>query len=437
MDVSSDLSLFPVSTTINSRGNLSIAGCDLAELAAQYGTPLYLYDGTTIRRQLDRLNDLLKRFYAGETAIAYASKAYFSRLFAGKLATIGLGADVVSLGELNVARCSGFPASGVHLHGNNKSEEEMRAALDWNIQAIVVDSLDELAFLEKLAAERSRPARIWLRITPDLTVDTHRHVETSHPESKFGLHIQNGDAAEAIRRAAASPWLKLTGLHTHLGSQIKDAEPYRQAVASLIETAAACHFVPEEISPGGGWGVRYTNTDPPDDAETWVRTVAETVQDGFSEHGWHLPRLVLEPGRWLVAKAGVAVYSVGSQKTTPGGTRITAVDGGMADNIRVALYDARYTARPVKHDSASPSVKTTVVGKYCESSDILISEIMLPAMERGGLLAVPVSGAYHLSMASNYNYAARPVVLWLDEGSVEVLQAREKTETLGWLEHTK
>ncbi len=433
MESTLDLSLFPQTTSIDPRGNLAIAGHDLAELADQYGTPLYLYDGATIRRQLERLTTLLKRFYAGETTVAYAGKAYFSPAFAAKLTALGLGADVVSLGELNTARKAGFPARVVHLHGNNKSQEELRAALEWNLQSIVIDSLDELTFLEELAANRGRPARIWLRITPDLTVNTHRHIETSHLESKFGLHVQNGEAGEAIRRAAASRWLNLTGLHTHLGSQIRDAEPYRKAIDLLIETAAAVQFIPEEISPGGGWGVRYTADDPDDDAEPWVRAAAEAVQDGCAAHGWPLPRLVLEPGRWLAAKAGVAVYSVGAQKTTPGGIRLAAIDGGMADNPRVALYQARYTALPVKNPEAPAARKTRIVGKFCETGDVLIDEVMLPPLERGDLLAVPVSGAYQLSMASNYNYAARPAVLWLEDGSVEVLQKREQPDYSGWL----
>lgn len=433
MILPSDLSLFPISTSLDPRGNLSIAGFDLADLAAQYGTPLYLYDGSTIRRQHERLIQLLKRYYAGETTVAYASKAYYARAFAARLTALGLGADVVSLGELHTARTSGVPAHLVHLHGNNKSEDELREALEWNIQAIVIDSLDELAFLEKLSTSRRKQARIWLRITPDLTVETHHHIQTSHLESKFGLHIQNGEAAEAIRRALASPWLKLTGLHTHLGSQIKHSEPYRKAIDLLIETAAANHFIPEEISPGGGWGVRYTNDDPDDDPEPWVRAVAEAVQDGCAEYGWQLPRLVLEPGRWLVAKAGVAVYSIGAQKTLPDGVHLAAIDGGLADNPRVALYQANYTALTVKNSTATPTRKTRIVGKFCETGDVLIDEIMLPELERGDLLAVPVSGAYQLSMASNYNFAPRPAVLWLEEGNLEILQTREQPEQSGWL----
>lgn len=432
METSTDFSLFPITTAINANGHLSIAGHDLTDLAATYGTPLYIYDGATIRAQLDRLKNLFKRYYSGEAMIAYASKAYFSASFAARLAALGAGSDVVSLGEIHVARSAGFPASFIHLHGNNKTGAELQAALDWNIQAIVVDSLDELAYLETLAAERKQVARIWLRITPDLSVNTHPHIETSHSDSKFGLHIQNGEAAEAIRHALASPWFNLTGLHTHLGSQIFEAEPYRQAIEMLFQVAAANHYTPQEISPGGGWGVRYTDADPIDDAEPWVKTVAEAVQEGCGRYGWQIPRLVLEPGRWLAARAGVALYSVGTQKTTPAGTHIVAIDGGLADNPRVALYQAQYTARVVQRAAAAPTEKMRVVGKFCESGDVLIPEIVLPPVERGDLLATPASGAYQLSMASNYNFAARPPALWLEEGQVEVMQCCEQPDQPGW-----
>ncbi len=437
MDLTADLSLFPQTAAINSLGHLTIAGHDLVELTQTYTSPLYVYDGATIRGQLSRLQNLLNQYYPGPATVAYASKAYFSQTFAAKLAELSAGSDVVSLGEIHVAQKAGFPADVIHLHGNNKTEAELRAALEWNIQAIVVDNLDELTYLEALAAEHGRPARIWLRITPDLNVNTHPHIETSHSDSKFGLHLQNGEAAEAIRLALASPWFHLAGLHTHLGSQIFEAEPYHQAIGMLFEVARANDFIPEEISPGGGWGVRYTETDGSDDAEPWVRTVAEAVQEACYTYNWSLPRLVLEPGRWLVARAGVAVYTVGTQKTTPAGTHIVAIDGGLADNPRVALYGAHYTARVVQRAAAPPTEKMRVVGKFCESGDVLIPEIMLPPVERGDLLATPASGAYQLSMASNYNFAARPPALWLEEGSVEVMQCCEQPDQPGWWVYEK
>lgn len=427
-----DLSLFPVTTNIEPSGELAVAGHRLAELATAYRTPVYLYDGATIRGQVDRLKTLFQQYYPAEAMIAYASKAYFSFTMAQKMAALGIGADVVSLGEIRVAQQSGFLAGVIHLHGNNKSQDELQAALDWGIQAIVVDSQDELEYLESLSRESGKRARIWLRITPDLNVNTHPHIETSHSDSKFGLHIENGDAGRAIRHAVASPWLDLVGLHAHLGSQIFEPEPYQLAVERLYALAEAEDFIPQELSPGGGWGVRYTEADPDDDAEPWVRAVSRAVVSECSRLGWPLPRLVLEPGRWLVARAGVALYRVGAQKRTPNGTHIVSIDGGLADNPRVALYQAQYTARLVQRASAPPEERMRIVGKFCESGDVLIPEIVLPPVRRGDLLATPASGAYQLSMASNYNFAARPPVLWLEDGRVEVMQCCEQPDEPGW-----
>ena len=427
-----DLSVFPISAQLDASGHLTIAGHNLDFLAETYGTPLYLYDGATIRRQVRRLQDLFQRFYPREAMVAYAVKAYFSYSLAQKLAALNLGADVVSLGEIHLAKRAGFQPGAIHLHGNNKTQAELQAALDWGAQAIVVDSLDELDFLQDLAARSGRRARIWLRITPDLNVNTHPHIETSHADSKFGLHVTNGQAAQAIRQALSSPWLHLTGLHTHLGSQIFDAEPYRRALAMLFAVAEQEGYVPEEISPGGGWGVRYLETDGSDDFEPWVRAVSETVQAESARRGWPLPKVIVEPGRSLVARAGVALYRVGAQKDTPSGTHIVSIDGGLADNPRVALYQAQYTARVVDRAAAEPARRCRVVGKFCESGDVLIPEINLPEVKRGDLLAVPVAGAYQLSMSSNYNFAARPPVLWLEQGSVEVMQCCEQPDQPGW-----
>ncbi|MEW6178461.1 MAG: diaminopimelate decarboxylase [Chloroflexota bacterium] len=431
-----EFSIFPVSTTINSKGRLSIAGHDLVEIAETYGTPVYLYDGATVRAQIERLSLLFKRYYPGEAMLAYASKAYLSYQFAQKLARWGVGLDVVSLGEIHIAQKAGFPPSVVHLHGNNKTESELQAAIEWGIQAIVVDNLDELEILEQLAARSQKRVRIWLRITPDLSVNTHPHIETAHVDSKFGLHLENGEAEEALNRSLSSPWFDLSGLHTHLGSQIFDPEPYRQAIEMLCEFAARNHFIPPEISPGGGWGVRYTTDDPSDDVEPWVRTVSGAVQEAAIRYDWPYPRLVLETGRWLVARAGVALYRVGSQKTTPAGTHIVAIDGGLADNPRVALYQARYTAKVAERPTDPATQTVRIVGKFCESGDVLIPKTQLPPVKRGEHLAVPVSGAYQLSMASNYNFAARPPVLWLEEGQIEIIQCCEQPDQPGWWVYT-
>lgn len=425
------LDLFPDLTTVNENGRISIAGHDLGMLARQYGTPLYLYGGATITSQHQLLMHLLNRHYPGSHQITYAAKAYFSLGLAQRFAGIGLGVDVVSQGEMEIARLAGFIPSRVHLHGNNKSETELRTAIQWDVQSIVIDSLEELEFLESVAASIKKPVRIWLRITPGISVDTHHYTQTAHPASKFGLPIQDGQAATAIRKAMHSRFLKLTGLHTHLGSQFFEPDPYHQAISMLIELAAECDFLPEELSPGGGWGVPYNPNQKAGDPEIWIKTVSSTLVEACDKHNWILPRLVVEPGRWMVARAGVALYTVGTTKKTSNGTFMAAIDGGMADNPRPALYQTLYSAYLAEKATQPVSQKTTIVGKFCESGDILIPEVDLPQVARGDILVIPVAGAYQLSMSSNYNLASRPVVLWLDD-KVEILQRRENPQDKGW-----
>jgi diaminopimelate decarboxylase len=428
------LPLLPISANISHQGRLTIATQDLGQLADQYGTPLYIYDAATIRNQVKTLKDLLKQAYSGESLVAYAAKAYFSEGFSRKLSALGLGIDVVSLGELEMTLLGGFSPGVLHLHGNNKSEAELSAALEISAQAIVVDSLDELYFLENLAALHNQKARIWLRVTPSVQGHTHAHIDTSGANSKFGLHIQNGQAAAAVRYARTSARFDLAGLHTHLGSQLFEPQIYREAIHQLYQLAQSENFQPEEFSPGGGWGVRYTSSDPDDRYAAWVEAICAAVVEECARLGWSLPRLVLEPGRSLVARAGVALFRVGAQKTTPSGLRIVAVDGGLADNPRHALYQAHYAALAVRQAdiAGAETSPARLVGKFCESGDVLIPEVLLPPLERGDLIAIPVAGAYQLSMASNYNLAPRPAVLWLDENGIELLQNREATHESGW-----
>jgi diaminopimelate decarboxylase len=431
--------LLPATASILASHHLTVAGHDLCDLAQRWGTPLYIYDAETIRQRAGRLPALLQAAYPGPSQVTYAAKAYFSLGIARKLAACGLGVDVVSLGELGIARQAGFAPQVVHLHGNNKSAWELEAALRWGVQSIVVDSLEELAFLDGLATRLSeagqidQPGRIWLRITPGLNVHTHAYRQTGHHGSKFGLPIHDGQAAQAIRMAKTCRWLRLTGLHTHLGSQLFETDPYRQAIAMLLDLAAGEDFIPEELSPGGGWGVTYSDADPTptEGVEDWVKAVSESVQAGCQKLDWPLPRLVIEPGRWIVAQAGMALYSVGTTKLA-GETHIVAVDGGMADNPRPALYQARYTALLANRADEAPHETYSVVGKFCESGDQLIPAVALPEPQRGDILAIPVAGAYQLSMASNYNLAGRPAVLWLDQDNIEVLQHRETVEESGW-----
>jgi diaminopimelate decarboxylase len=424
--------LFPITTDLGKTGHLQIAGHDLAELVHRWGTPLYIYDAATIASKIQSLQTLLQTYYSGTSEISYAAKAYFSFGMARRMAEFGLGVDVVSLGELKIARKAGFRPDKVHLHGNNKSEDELRFALEWGIESIVLDSLEELEFLDELVSAQTKITNVWLRITPGVTVDTHPFRQTGQAASKFGLSLLDGQAAKALRHLKMCQKIHLAGLHMHLGSQIFESEPYQRAIALLAELAGEEGLEPEVISPGGGWGVAYTRNDPSVEAGEWVRTVSNAVSEESAKRGWPLPRLILEPGRWLVAQAGVALYTIGTTKYSGDGNYIVAVDGGMADNPRPALYQANYEARLVERPDAPPKYPASLVGKFCETGDKLIPETVLPEMRRGEILAIPVAGAYQLSMASNYNLAARPAVLWLDSGHVEVLQQREEPDEGGW-----
>jgi diaminopimelate decarboxylase len=385
-----------------------------------------------VREQVRILQETLKAEYPGSQEITYAAKAYFSLQFARKIAALNLGVDVVSLGELSIAQKAGFQPERVHLHGNNKSQDELDAAIAWGVQAIVADSLEELDFIAARAAEAGKKARVWLRITPGVTVDTHPYRQTAHAASKFGLAIQGGSALEGLRKALVNPHLHLSGLHTHLGSQFFETGPFQRAIAMLMDLADECGFQPEELSPGGGWGVPYTPEDETGDPVDWVRTVSNALQASCKQKGWRLPKLIIEPGRWVTARAGLAVYSVGTSKISGDETYILAVDGGMADNPRPALYHANYTACIAERPDAPAQQDVRVVGKYCESGDELIPHVRLPEANRGEHLVIPVAGAYQLSMTSNYNLAARPEVLWLEDGQVQVLQKRKPAQEDAW-----
>jgi diaminopimelate decarboxylase len=420
--------LFPISTGRTKEGGLSISGHSLAELAGQYGTPLYIYDAPTIRKNVFDLNDYLSALYPGDHEITYASKAYVSKPFAKKMAKYPIGFDVVSRGEMNILRKSGIQPGQVHFHGNNKSEEELRQAVDWGVHAIVVDSLEELDFLAEIARKMNQIARIWLRITPTVDLDTHPYVQTATDSSKFGLPIADGQAKAGIRKALNNPYLKLTGLHIHLGSQIFNAEPFERALHLLYKLAEAEDYVLEAICPGGGWGVPYTPDGNSTSPKTWVEVISRAIQKESEQRGWPLPQLILEPGRWIVAQAGVAVYTIGTTKFNMNGDYVIAVDGGMADNPRPALYQSQYITKLVERPDAVAEYNAFIVGKFCESGDQLICGYPMPKVRRGELLVIPVAGAYQISMSSNYNLADRPAVLWLDDGKVELLQAREIPE---------
>lgn len=431
--MSSILPLFPDNMVVSERGRINLSGFDILELAEKYSTPLYIYDAHTIFHNIDTLKDTLKKYYPGESIITYAAKAYFSLRFAQFIAKTEVGIDAVSENELIFALRAGIKPERIHLHGNNKTYAELDHAVQANIHAIVIDNFEDIEILERLSHKKS-PISVWIRVNPEIDeIATHPYRNTGHSVSKFGLTIRDGQAETAIRMLMANPTFRLIGIHTHIGSQIFDTAPYKQAIREMLKLARRCNWTPAEVCPGGGWGVPYRHDEMiNNNIENWIREISIVIQEEYRGSNF-LPRLIIEPGRWIVARAGIAIYTVGRVKQFSNGEKLLAVDGGMGDNIRPPLYQAEYEAVVAENPLGSPTTCYRIVGRFCESGDELIHEIDLPEVQTGNHLIFPVSGAYHLSMASNYNLFARPAVLWVENGSVNVLQERENLFTGWWV----
>ena len=448
--------LWPDNTTVNELGHLALGGCDVTLLADEFGTPLYVFDEATLRGTMRAYRVAFAAAYPHPHAIHYASKALLNIAVAQIVAQEGLHLDVVSGGELFVARRAGFPMGHVHLHGNAKGRAELERALEWGVGAIVVDNLDELAQLARLSAGREVPQPILLRLAPDIDAHTHAHIATGAADSKFGLPLEALDAAAALAREA--PGLRLVGLHAHIGSQVFDWGALTENVRVLLSCAARLRdrwgLAVEEICPGGGLGVAYLPAEASGDIGAYARALGGAVMEACAQHALRPPRLTVEPGRSIVARSGVALYRVVATKQAQSaerraqsaysessaqhsaldvpqsGVSYLHIDGGMADNIRPALYGARYT--PLLANRANEAASTTVhvAGRYCESGDVLLRDAALPPAGPGDLLAVAVSGAYTLSMASNYNGAPRPAVVLVGDGRARLIQRRETDENL-------
>jgi diaminopimelate decarboxylase len=431
--------LWPLETRRDDHGELWLGGCAVSRLVQSYGTPLYIFDEDTLRTRAQAYRAALQRHYPGSGQAAYAAKAYLSVALAQLFDEEGLDLDVVSAGELDVALAAGFPAARIHFHGNNKSPAELAHALAVGVGRIVVDNFYELETLAGLTAARGEPVTIWLRLSPGIQAHTHAHIQTGHEDTKFGFSIHSGDAARAVAQAMAAPGLSLLGFHSHIGSQIYETDALAAAAVRLLAFAAQMQaehgFMLAELSPGGGWGVPMVAGDPAAPIDAYVAALSAALTEACAATGLALPHLVLEPGRSLVAQAGVAVYTVGARKEVPGVRTYVSVDGGMADNIRPALYGASYTALAIPQGATSGTAAAgapetgvevvTIAGKFCESGDVLIRDLSLPRLHPGDLLAVPMAGAYTLAMASNYNLALRPAVLLVKDGATRLMQRRE------------
>jgi diaminopimelate decarboxylase len=429
-DAPIDLSLLPASAQVGADGSLSVGGVDLAGLAAEFGTPLYVYDEGELR---DRCRQYQESFGAG---VAYASKAFLCTAMARLVAEEGLDLDVATGGELHVALHAGFPAERIVLHGNNKSSEELRAARDAGVGRIVVDSFDELDRLELLARDVREPLAVLVRVTPGVEAHTHEYIETGTDDSKFGFGLQSGDALRAAARVHADDGLRLIGLHCHIGSQVFRLDSYAAAIDRMVglvlavenETGAAV----DELSMGGGLGVRYVARDEGPSIAQYATALQEALAKALAAHGVRSrPTLGVEPGRSIAGPSGLTLYTVGTVKEIAGVRAYVAVDGGMSDNLRPVTYGARYEAFLPARAAARRDKVVTVAGKHCEQGDLLVRDARLPAdVGVGDVLAVPVTGAYAHSMASNYNKVGRPAVVFVRDGAARVVVRREDFDDL-------
>lgn len=418
---------------ITDEGHLSIGGVDTIELTKQYGTPLFVYDTALIRERARGFIDTFKKLGV-KAEVAYASKA-FSCIAAYQLAEQeNLSLDVVSGGELYTAIQAGFPAERIHFHGNNKSVAELELAFDTGIGCIVVDNFYEIALLKQISEDKNQSMRILLRVTPGVEAHTHDFITTGQADSKFGFDLSNGQADQAFAQVIDHQYIQLLGLHCHIGSQIFETDGFSLAAGKLMkkigEWKEQHNFECSVLNLGGGFGIRYTENDKPLAPHIYVEEMIKTVQAEVTELKLSMPEIWIEPGRSLVGDAGTSLYTVGSQKTVPGVREYIAVDGGMSDNIRPALYDAKYEALLANKANEAKDSTYTVAGKLCESGDKLIIDASLQRAEAGDILAMFCTGAYGYSMASNYNRVPRPAVVFVENGEHQLAIKRESYENI-------
>ena len=422
--------LAPLSAAVDPEGQLWVGGCRLADLEVHYGTPLYVLDETTLRASCQAYGHALARHYPGESLALYASKAHSSLAMAALVASEGLGLDAVSAGELLTAIAGGIDPKNIVLHGNNKSSSELELALEHGV-TVVLDNWLELDLLEHLCKQREQRVRLLIRFTPGIECHTHEYIRTGHLDSKFGFDLEELDAV--LQRLAMAPWAELAGLHAHIGSQIFELQPHEDLAAVMVKAlirARSLGHNPKDLNVGGGLGVRYVATDDPPTITAWVQTISAAVVAACRQYQQPLPRLLCEPGRSLVATAGLTLYQVGSRKEIPGVRTYIAVDGGMSDNPRPITYQSRYTACLPQRCRSAATETITVAGKHCESGDVLLHNIPLPPVASGDLLAVFATGAYNASMASNYNRIPRPAAVLVNRGQAQLVQRRETNEDL-------
>lgn len=417
---------------INSQGHLEIGGVDTLDLVKEFGTPLYILDEEAFRKNCRQLKKAFAS--AGDSQVIYASKALCTMATCALIKQEGLGLDVVSGGELHTALSVDFPVEKIYFHGNNKTPDELRMAVNNQVGAVVVDNFIELELLHRICRTAGQKQRIILRITPGIEAHTHEYIKTGQIDSKFGFTLPDGQALQAVRSLEDYPFLVYGGLHCHIGSQIFEMDSFVHVAEVMMAFAAEIYkdtgILTTELNLGGGFGIYYSEGDQPVSAEDWVLAVMPGVKENAAKFGIPVPRVVVEPGRAIVGPAGTTLYTVGSQKDIPGIRKYIAVDGGMGDNPRPALYGSKYEAILANKALQHPEETVSIAGKCCESGDMLIWDISLPRVKPGDILAVSATGAYNYSMSMNYNRIPRPAMVLVGNGQADLIIERETYEDL-------
>lgn len=418
---------------INEKGHLEIGGCDTTDLVKRLGTPLYVFDEAYMRQ---KIREYVEAFQASgfKFQVAYASKAFCVMAMCRIAEEEGMSLDVVSDGELYTALQAGFPAHRIHFHGNNKTPQEIEMAIDANIGCFVADNFVELHMLNAIAADKGKKVKILLRITPGVEAHTHEYISTGQTDSKFGFDLGNGAAFRAVEEAKQLENLEILGVHSHIGSQIFEVEGFRMAADKVSNFAAkvrdelAVTF--SVINLGGGFGIRYVDGDTPLPIAQYVKAITDAIKTNFANYQYPLPEIWVEPGRSIVGDAGTTLYTVGTSKDIPGVRKYVAVDGGMTDNPRPALYGSRYEAMLANRADEADEEVVSIAGKCCESGDMLIWDIALPKVATGDVLAVSCTGAYNYAMANNYNRIRRPAVVFVKDGQADLVVKRESHDNI-------
>lgn len=419
---------------INAKGHLEIGGCDCIDLVNEYGTPLYVMDEEHIRKNCRIYKNAMDKHYNENGMVLYASKAYCTMAICKIVEQEGLGLDVVSGGELYTALKAGFPTSKIYFHGNNKTIAEIEMAIDNNIRRIVVDNKEELLNINSIASKKQKTVNISFRIKPGIEAHTHDFVQTGQIDSKFGVALETGEALEIIGIASKLGNVRTVGIHCHIGSQIFDFEPFELAARVMldftVEIKDKLGIEIDELNLGGGYGIKYLPGQNPIQYDRYIKSISSVVKGVCRERGIKQPFIIIEPGRSIVASAGITLYKVGSIKDIKGVRKYVAVDGGMTDNPRYALYQSEYDAVLANRPDAAKVEKVAIAGKCCESGDLLAKEIIMPEIRKDDILAVLATGAYNYSMSSNYNRIPRPPVVFVRNGGSRIVVKREDYEDI-------